>query len=347
MPVLEFDRDEAGREIYRIVITLEQGRMSFHPLEFTDRAEHDLIDAAAGVLADVRGSPIGSPLLAAAVQRRASLPQIIPVNVERAKFVFTQNSIEVPEMNFRVDDLPLSLTAKMTGDMRQSRDAPFEVRLTTPVGGPVVFPEKLTCIDAMPREVRETYYRFRPTGLCTLDLHLSRALNADRPEVLGGVRFEKGRFKFAEWPYPVYGATGELAFDRDPATHETRLRVVKIAGHGVPGTANELSTVRVDGSIQPLEGGSGVDLVVSGEGIHIDDAFRDAMPGDVRNAISIFKGQGDAPWPVATGDFACRVHRDKGPVSRWTYETDVTITSGKARCASSRCRSTTSRPCCT
>ncbi len=330
VPAMQFDRGPDGRERYRIEVTLEDGRMSLQPLQFTDRAEYELVKRRGEVEAELRRQPLVGPAVWQALRRKSTLPEVVPLAVQRGRFIFTSESIEMPELRVRVDELPLVLSAKLTGNMRQSiADAAIELRVTTPDGAPAKLPPQLSFIDAMPGEVREVYYRFRPTGFVNVNVGLTRAgERGARPVINGDVRFDRTKFVFANWPYPIDGASGRLAFERDAALNETRLRIDGIVGRGVAATANESARIRVDGTIQPLEGGSGVDVVVRGENVTIDDPFRESMPADIRESVGVFRGIGGAAFAQVTGDFECRVHRDRGWLSRWSYDTDVTIHRG-------------------
>lgn len=324
-PMLQFSRDSAGEYGFQIELELNDVNMTVRPLDWASQREQYVLEHSSE-LCDRFDSVPGTFLLrtAIAIQPRLRVGEIPLSNVE-GRFVFTNKGVTLDRLGATIDGNRFSIHGSMSS---YGMGAPMNLQIESPAGQPIQLQAQVPYINALPAEIREVYYRFRPQGRSRLAVSLARETVGVPLRVAGSLEFANAQFLFEEFPYPVYKASGKLVVDTDPVLNEPRLIVDHIRGHGASGSANEAGELGVSGFITPLTGNSGVDVAVTGKDIASEPSLIAAIPKEARAVITQFDDDGDGPNPRFRGDFVCRVHREPGPISRWTYDTDISIRNG-------------------
>jgi hypothetical protein len=311
---------------FEIAVDVDDVAMSVNALAYASPAEADMLRLAPD-LADAILKQIPNPhgLIATLNQFRLRASPL-PLRDVNARFRFTNDAIQIESLSAMVDQMPINVSGTIGG---YSPDSPLRVSVRSPEGG-VFVPPDLPYINTFPPAIREVYYRFRPEGQCKLAVDVVReAAGGSVPTVTGEIEFARAQFTFENFTYTVYDASGKLLIDRDPATGEQRLTIIRIGGRGPAGGVNEDARLEITGVIQPLEKDSGVDVTINANRIESEPSLIDALPSNVRNVINAFDPDRQGPIvPRFAGNVVCHVLRPPGPISNWSYDTDVTITDG-------------------
>jgi hypothetical protein len=327
VPVLSTLRDAQGKLGFQIELELNDVYMVVRPLDWTfQRDERFALEHSEALCTHLLSLPGTSLLRAAvAVQPRLRAGEV-PLSNVQGRFVFTDQGVTLDRLNASIDGNRFLIHGALAGyDVEKM---PMSLQLESPAARPIELQSHVPYINSLPAEIREVYYRFRPQGRSKVMVRMQRDAPGQRIRVGGFLEFANAQFLFQEFPYPVYGASGRLVIDNDPAVNEPRLVIDHVRGHGAMSGPNATGELGVSGVITPLIGYSSVDIAVSGKGITSEPSLIAAIPREARSIISEFDDDGDGPNPRFDGDFTCRVHREPGPVSRWTYDTDVSIRNG-------------------
>lgn len=323
-PVLEVarDHDDIG---FRIELELSDVNMVVRPLDWASGREQYVIENAPQLSARLDALPV-VPLLhtAVAVQPRLRIGEI-PLGNVQGRFVFTHEGVWLDQLGASIDGNRFTIQGSMQS---YGMGAPMNLTVQSPPMQPIELQPHIPYINALPAEIREVYYRFRPQGRSKLAVSLARDAEGAPLRVVGSLEFANAQFLFQEFPYPVYKASGRLVVDADPVLNEPRLVVDRIRGFGAQSGPNESGELGVSGTITPLIGYSSVDVAVTGRNITSEPALIEAIPKEAREIVMLFDDDGASPNPRFRGDFECRVHREPGPISRWTYDTDLSIRNG-------------------
>ena len=322
VPVLNGSRRADGRDGFRIELELAGVTMSIRPTDWTSSGERRLLSDPDGVARELARLPGSLPIATAVRMQPALRAGTIPLDDVNGRFVFTEDGVTLDGLRASLDGNQIVIRGRLGG---YNVDAPIELHVASPPGRPLRLRPTVPYINALPAEIREVYYRFRPTGQSTLDVSIARDAHGGRPKVSGELGFQRAAFTFEAFPFPVQNASGRLIVDDDPALGETRLRIDDVRGNGPAGGPNARGELSVDGVITPLLGYAMVDVKVRGTDVHNEPALVAALPTPARDVVHAFDDDGSGPRPTFAGDFLCHVHREPGPISHWTYDTDVAI----------------------
>src|SRR5690606_19715481 len=127
-----------------------------------------------------------------------------------------------------VDGNPFEIRGHLGG---YTLDAPIELSVASPAGHPVELRETVPYINALPAEIREVYYRFRPQGRTNLNFAIRRLAPGAQLQADGALTFAGAMFEFDEFRYPVRNASGRVIVDADPNSGEARLVINDIRGN--------------------------------------------------------------------------------------------------------------------
>ena len=235
--------------------------------------------------------------------------------------IFTDDDVTVQHLDGKVENMPLSVTGHLGG---YSVDSPVDVTVTNPPGTKVYIPPNPKYVESLPKQVREVYHRFSPTGYGQIHVSLSRRPGA-RPVASGRLDIIDGAFAFDEFPYPLRRATGSLVFGYNEKLKRDELSINGLRGRGIEGGPNAEATVGVDGLIAPLDRYAGFDVTISGNGITGTPAVLAALPEPVRNVLAQFDAEKKGKLPTFAGGFRCNVVRPPGPDQHWTFDTDLDV----------------------
>lgn len=325
VPVLGLTRHADGRSGFQIELELNDVNMTVRPLDWTSARERAILTNAKEISAALQAVP-RSLLLAAAIGVQPAIRAgEIPLNNVQGRFVFTDAGVDLKSLEASIDENRFAIQGSLGS---YAFDAPINVTLESPAQRPIEIQKDVPYINSLPAEIREVYYRFRPQGRSKLRVELARASGNAALRVEGALEFANAQFVFEEFPYPVFNASGRLVIDNDPSSNEPRLVIDHVRGVGASGGPNAQGELGVSGVITPLIGYASVDVTVSGTNIVSEPALIEAIPKDARAIVHEFDDDGDGPNPRFTGDFVCRVHREPGPISKWTYDTDLAIRNG-------------------
>lgn len=325
VPVLQTTRDDQGKLGFQIELELNDVNMVVRPLDWASQREQFVLNNAPKLTEDLSSLP-GTSLMQAAVAVQPKLRAgEVPLSNVQGRFIFTDKGVTLNRLNASIDGNRFMIHGSLAS---YDIGAPMSLQLESPHARPVELHAHVPYINALPAEIREVYYRFRPQGRSKIGFSLTREAIGAPLRVGGALEFANAQFVFQEFPYPVFGASGKLMIDNDPDLNEPRLVIDHIRGHGAVGGPNAQGELAVSGVITPLIGYSSVDVAVTGTNITGEPDLIAAIPKEARAIISEFDDDGDGPNPRFNGDFVCRVHREPGPISRWTYDTDVSIRNG-------------------
>jgi AsmA-like C-terminal region len=326
VPVLSV-RGSGEQAGFRIELELDDVKMVVHPSDWASAHERRIQNEPGKVIHALSKSVVPTLVIQAAVGvqpvvRKGSLT----LDNVRGRFAFTEEGVTLGQLSATLDGNAFDITGRLGG---YAIDAPMRLTLASPPNQPIILRPDVPYINSLPAEMREVYYRFRPQGRSNVSVTLARDAVGDRVNVGGELEFADANFVFEQFKYPVKNASGKLIVDNDPQSNEPRLIIDRIGGRGAADGPNASGTLAVNGIITPLIGYSAVDVEVSGKGIHSEPALIEALPPEAREVIAEFDDDGDGPNPVFQGDFLCRVKREPGAISRWTYDTDIHIVGGR------------------
>ena len=199
-------------------------------------------------------------------------------------------------------------------------------------------PRELPYVTSLPRQIREVYDRFLPTGQARLRLELHRPASPDglpvRPLITGHVDVVDGTFALDRFPYPVRNAKGRLILGYDAAKQQDQLTLENLGGNGIAGGPNADAEMVVNGLIAPLNSVAGFDITVTGKNVRHEPAMEAALPEPARKALEEFdpsrhnKGvdfDGKSPAPALdfAGNFIAQVRRPAGRDQHWDFRIDL------------------------
>ena len=274
-------------------------------------------------------SNLSSPMLGGSAMTGRIVDSMVPepmklANVD-ARFVFTDEQIRIEKLLAHVDNNALLFTGHIDG---YSPTAAIDLRVESPKGSRVVFPESPAFVPSMPWPVQEIYYRFRPVGTADVWLQVTRAAGAEYPTLAGELNVTDARFTFDRIPYPVERATGKLRFGNDPVTGREMLELVSITGRGDVNGPNAAAELNVHGTISPLDESAGADIHVSGRGVTAEPRLIESLPPLTRKAVLNFDAHHTGKLPIFNGDFDVDVFRAVGLGQPWTVITGLQVRNG-------------------
>ena len=273
---------------------------------------------------------------ASAVEVMASLADASPLRLraETGTFVFSQDGIEV-------DDLQVKVGAGDPADPRKtnafivaghmdgySPDAPLRLQIASADPEGLYFPAQPKFLESLPRDVRDFYNDLKPQGTCFVKANIDRPLPGAMPQVNGEIEIVDARFFFHQFPYPFRGASGKIAFGRDPFSGKNYVTVMNMHGRGMKGGPNERAEVAISGRVGPIGPDCpepGFHLHATGKNLCSEPALMAALPPQVREALKVFDAPREGVFPQFKGNFSCDIVRPPGPRQRWTFDTDLDL----------------------
>ncbi len=235
--------------------------------------------------------------------------------------VFTEDDVTVQTLDGKVENMPLRVTGHLGG---YSADSPVRVSVASPPGTKVYIPPNPRYVESLPKQVREIFHRFSPTGYGQVQVSLSRE-PGKRPVASGRLDIIDGSFAFDEFPYPLRRATGALVFGYNEKLKRDELSIKGLRGRGIAGGPNADATINVNGLIAPLDRYAGFDVTISGNDVTGTPAVLASLPAPVREVLARFDADGKGLMPTFAGGFRCNVVRPPGPDQHWTFDTDLDL----------------------
>lgn len=318
---ISFVRKPDGRPGFRVETDLANVRLTVRPEEWLSRTDKDNLRSIHGALTLARRARVFSrPWV---VKAFALIdPQRCRLENVDGRFVFTEDGVAVQNLVGQLQGNRFKINGQIGGYLASS---PATMRIESLPGQDFVLPEKLTYVAALPWNLQEFYYRFRPTGRMSFWVEARRTVPDQRPAVAGAMRIHDAGFRFERFPYPLTRVTGEISLGPDAVTGRDALRVVSLHGYGPPDGINAKAEFNVTGVISPLDNLAGADLVVRGEGFHSEPLLLDTMPPGSRRAVMNFDADKTGVLPILGGDFVCTIHRPIGHDMKWDIVTEIDL----------------------
>jgi hypothetical protein len=334
-------QDEVGRwRGLQDAVTLIEGPYRIAGYHIQDSAQRE--GEAPGTLSSSgQKSPVASNPQSP-VEVLAALTDSAPLRLREVtgSFIFSQDGIDVKDLLVRVGtgdpaNPQASNAFRIHGRLDGYRpDATLRLHVSSADPAGLYFPESPRFLESLPREVREFYANLRPQGTCHVWADISRVVAGAMPRVNAELDIVNATFRFREFPYPFRGASGKIAFGRDPFTGQDYISVLNMHGTGIAGGPNDRADVGISGRVGPIGSDSpepGFNLVATGTNIRSEPALMSAMPPDVHRALQIFDAPGKGEFPQFKGNFVCNILRAPGPHQRMTFETDVDLLDAAGR----------------
>jgi hypothetical protein len=323
VPEMYFAPGKPGEKpSYRVEISLSSVELAVSPEEWMSRRQLQNLQTFHGMLDSVVPGKWITPDVIDSF-RRLSTPQPIHLRQVSGTLVFTEGGLQLNSINGRLENNWFDLDGTIDG---YTPDAPATLTISSMPGHDLEFPAwSPTYAGSLPPEVQEIYERLHPQGTCSVSVSLNRGEAGGRPVVAGQIDIHNGQFKFADFPYPLSGATGTIVIGHDPLAGMDGIRVMDIRGHGPDDGPNANSTVSINGFIGPLDQVAGVWLDLRADNITSDPIIRSALPPPVDRALRLFDPTGTGDLPQFRGDVYCRIRRPVGSHKRWTFDTDVNL----------------------
>jgi hypothetical protein len=259
-----------------------------------------------------------------ALTKTTVAPGLPPIQFQsiRGQVLFTDSGIELSDLSLLHEDNRIRVSGSLSG---YSPDSPISLRIAC---DDLNIPAHPAIVPSLPAEAREVYDRFLPRGQAAFSVSISRDKDSE-PVINGRIDIKRGFMRFERFTYPCHDITGAVIIASE-GPGRTRLTLENVEGRGVPGSANADARMRVNGTMFPLEHGSEVDFIVSGEKLVADDELVAAMPPGVRKALAEFAQPGRTHLDF-TGSFKAAIYRFPGYPSRWRWPIDITISDGAGR----------------
>ena len=322
VPTINASRRADGRYGFKIEIELAGVKMRVRPTDWVGPVERRILTDPGSVAESLRTLPGASPMIAAVLVQPQLRTGTIPLEDVNGRLSFNEDGVALERLSASVDGNRFDIRGHLDG---YGAGAPLALNVESPTGRPIRLPASVPYMNSLPAEVREVYYRFRPEGRSALAVSIRRDATNGPVKASGAIEFAGTQFTFEAFPFPVHNASGRLVVDEDPTLREPRLVIDRIRGNGPPNGPNARGELSVDGEITPLLGFARVDVTVRGRDLRGEPSLVAALPTPARDLIHEFDDDGDGPGPDFAGDFVCRVHREPGPVSKWSYDTDVNL----------------------
>ena len=138
--------------------------------------------------------------------------------------------------------------------------------------------------DALSPEMRRLWERFGPSGEVNLALRILRA-KGQEPKYQATVKALGNRVLYRDIPLPVFVREGTIEY------HEGRIRLDHLKGQLDPS-----GEVVVGGEIVPTAKGETTHLEIDGQGVAIDDRFKERMPKELGEILKTLKLSGTADF---------------------------------------------------
>ncbi len=295
VPEMYFTPGKPGEQpSFRMEISLSSVELAVSPEEWMSRRQNENVRKFHALLDSLQpGQWITQDVIDSL--RRLSTPQPVHLRQVSGTLVFTQDDLTLNGINGRLENNWFDLDGIIHG---YSPDAAAKLTVSSMPGHDLEIPAwSPTYAGSLPPEVQEIYERLHPQGTCSVSVTLNRGEAGARPAVVGAIDIHDGQFKFADFPYPLCDATGEILIGHDPLTKMDGIRVLGVTGYGLKDGPNANSTVTINGFIGPLDQVAGIWLDVSAKDIASEPALRTAMPPQVDRALRLFDpdGTGGAP----------------------------------------------------
>lgn len=328
---------------FRITTTVEGVTLAVHHEEWSSREEVERWQRLQNSIALLRGTyRVAGFGVRNSLEVMASLADASPLRLraDTGTFVFTQDGIGVDDLLVQVgagdpDDPRKTNAFIVAGHMDgYSPDAPLRLRIGSADPEGLYFPAQPKFLDSLPRDVRDFYNDLKPQGTCFVKANIDRPLPGAMPQVNGEVEVVDARFFFHQFPYPFRGASGRIAFGRDPFSGKNYVTVMNMHGRGMKGGPNERAEVSISGRVGPIGPDSpepGFHLHATGKNLCSEPALMAAFPPQVREALKVFDAPREGAFPQFKANFSCDIVRPPGARQRWTFDTDLDLLDAAGR----------------
>src|SRR5258706_3880731 len=206
-------RGKDGKPEFRVQMDLQKVEMAVDPNQWLGRSERQSISALHGAFDLLRVVGLncvreaakapkvveGAPSLAVATPAPAPAPLCFIDRIERnvtpsmirlervdGTFIFTQEGIEIQELNGLVERNWFQITGHIDG---YAADAPATIHV---LGDDINIPHSPRYVTAMPRIIREVYEGLHPEGNCKVWVQMLRPDPSKKPLISGGVEVLNG-----------------------------------------------------------------------------------------------------------------------------------------------------------
>lgn len=321
---LDLFRKADGHAGYNIVTDFSNINLLIPPTRWMGPGDREQVRKWHDAFSRLGSPALGGSMIAGNIVN-SMVPEPMKLSDVDARFVFTDEQVRIEKLLAHVDGNAILFSGHLDG---YSPSAAMEVRIESPAGTRLVFPESPAFVPSMPWPVQEIYYRFRPVGSADFWLQVSRPAGAEYPNLSGELNVVDGRFTFDRLPYPVERAKGKFRFGNDPTTKREMLEIVSITGHGAPDGPNANAKLEVHGTISPLDETAGADIHVSGRRVTADRKLIDCLPPLTKKAVLNFDANRTGRFPTFAGDFDVDVYRAVGLGQPWTVVTGLTLADG-------------------
>ncbi len=210
-------------------------------------------------------------------------------------------------------------------------DDPFHITAATE---PFELPDDPQYLFGLPPVVHKYYDRYQPAGRFRADAVVSRDVKDGPIQYAGAVDLIDVSVRYFRFPYPTHSARGRVVFNADAVTLDN-LRAIGPNG----------ARLTLNGTISPPNDDAVVDLTITAEGVHLDDALLAAMEPKHRDIYRRFfdepayqrwverglirasdEAPGDAPVHALGGvvDIVTRIERGYGRTLPFRVTSTVT-----------------------
>ena len=323
VPEMYFTPGEPGiPSSFRLEFSLRSVELAVRPDEWMSRRQNEYLKIFHKYLDSMKP---GNWITAGVIDsfRRLSTPEPIHLRQVSGTLVFTGKGLELKGVNGRLENNWFDLDGVIDG---YSPDAATTLTVSSMPGHDLEIPAwSPTYAGSMPPEVQEIYERLHPQGTCSVSVTLHRNEAGARPGVTGQVDIHDGQFRFADFPYPLSGATGTILIGHDQIMKMDGIRIMNVTGHGLDGGPNADSLVTINGFVGPFDQVARVYLDVLAKNISSEPSLRAALPPVVDRALRLFDPAGTGDLPTFRGNIDCQITRPPGPHRRWLFSTNVDL----------------------
>lgn len=187
------------------------------------------------------------------------------------RLVFTDDVLRMEDLTGRFAGINYHVQGALAGF---DADAKLDVTVRAE---PFVIPEGPMLRLLLPRELREHYERFTPSGRFAFHVRLHRDDIGAPLEYEGAVDILEGKGRYHKFPFPLQNARGRVRFTNEQAVVE------QIVGRGLDG-----STVRLEGAVTPPRKGAKVDMRIQARNVAALGPLLAAMKPEHQRAMRTF-----------------------------------------------------------
>jgi hypothetical protein len=312
---------------FRAELSLTDVELAVHPQEWSSREQNNRVELFHQAIEWARKKQWLDGFWANRLRRLSTAP---PIHLRQVtgEIVFTDDGIELKGISGRLENNWFNVDGTIDG---YSPDAAASLTISSALGHDLEIPDiSPDYLASLPNDIQDVIEHLHPQGKCAVTVHVERKEPGSIPTVIGQVDVHDGSFRFADFPYPMYGARGTILVGPDSITHMNGIRILNVVAHGPPDGPNATAVVNLSGFIGPLGQVAGAQVEVTGTGVSNDPLVRSALPPVASQALEMFDPEGQGKLPTFKGSFAAHITRQIGPHKPWNVSTDVNIDDASA-----------------